>query len=106
MGAAAVFGQIKDALNTIWNVEPNKSAGVKGFLKDRFLSLAMVLGIGFLLLVTLVFDAMISAMGDHVAGRFPDGKALLQARRGVHTGVRPLGGKLEGRSVMSPSSGL
>ena len=65
-GASGVFGQLKDALNTIWNVEPKKSAGVLGFVKDRFLSMAMVLGVGFLLLVTLVFDATISAMGDYL----------------------------------------
>ena len=47
-GASGVFGQLKDALNTIWNVEPKKSAGMIGFIKDRFLSMAMVLGVGFL----------------------------------------------------------
>jgi membrane protein len=79
MGATGVFGQLKDALNTIWNVEPKNDQGVKGFIKNRFLSLAMVLGSGFLLLVTLVFDAAISAMGDYVSGRVPGGEALLQA---------------------------
>ena len=62
-GASGVFGQLKDALNTIWNVEPKKAGGIIGFIKQRFLSMAMVLGIGFLLLVSLVFDAVISAMG-------------------------------------------
>jgi membrane protein len=76
-GASGVFGQLKDALNTIWNVEPKKSAGIMGFVKDRFLSMAMVLGVGFLLLVTLVFDALISAMGDYVA-RNAGGVAIMQ----------------------------
>src|ERR1041384_7851244 len=53
-GASGVFGQLKDALNTIWNVEPKKSGGIFGMIKDRFLSVAMVLGVGFLLLVSLV----------------------------------------------------
>jgi membrane protein len=77
-GASGVFGQLKDALNTIWNVEPKKAGGIKGFIKERFLSMAMVLGIGFLLLVTLVFDAVVSAMGDYL-GRIVGGEALLYA---------------------------
>ena len=76
VGASGVFGQLKDALNTIWNVEPKKNGGVKVFLVQRFLSMAMVLGIGFLLLVTLVFDAMISAMGSYL-GRYVGGESLL-----------------------------
>jgi len=78
LGAAGVFGQLKDALNTIWNVEPKKGGGIKGFIMQRFLSMAMVLGIGFLLLVSLVFDAVISAMGPYLE-RLVGGEALLQA---------------------------
>src|SRR6185436_14853519 len=39
LGAAGVFGQLKDALNTIWNVEPKKGGGIKGFIMQRFLSM-------------------------------------------------------------------
>jgi membrane protein len=75
-GAAGVFGQLKDALNTIWEIEPRKSSGVWGFVRDRFLSLAMVLGVGFLLLVSLVLDTAVAAFGK-VAGRhLPGGEAL------------------------------
>lgn len=63
LGAAGVFGQLKDALNTIWNVEPKKSGGILTTIRQRFLSMAMVLGVGFLLLVSLVIDAAISAIG-------------------------------------------
>jgi membrane protein len=69
LGASGVFGQLKDALNTIWNVEKKKAGGIKGFVKERFLSMAMVLGIGFLLLVTLLVDAVISAMGGYLEQR-------------------------------------
>jgi membrane protein len=61
-GAAGVFGQLKDALNTIWNVEEKRKAGILDFIKQRFLSFAMVLGVGFLLLVSLVIDAALSAL--------------------------------------------
>jgi len=77
LGASGVFGQLKDALNTIWNVEPKKAGGIMGFVKQRFLSMAMVLGIGFLLLITLVFDTVIAAMGPWLE-RMMGGEALLQ----------------------------
>jgi len=76
LGASGVFGQLKDALNTIWNVEPKKTGGIMGFVTERFLSMAMVLGIGFLLLITLVFDAAISAMGPMLA-RYVGGEAVM-----------------------------
>lgn len=75
LGASGVFGQLKDALNTIWNVEKKKTSGIMGFIRERFLSMAMVLGIGFLLLVTLVLDTAIAAMGGYVS-RFVGGEAI------------------------------
>jgi membrane protein len=77
-GAAGVFGQLKEALNTIWNVEPAKKGGFMKMLKDRFLSFAMVLGTGFLLLVSLVLDAGVAAAGHFVGSRLPGGEALWQ----------------------------
>jgi membrane protein len=77
-GAAGVFGQLKDALNTIWNVEEKKSGGIMTTVRQRFLSMAMVLGVGFLLLVSLVIDAAISAMGHWISARFPGGEVLFQ----------------------------
>jgi membrane protein len=76
-GASGVFGQLKDAMNTIWNVEPKRRPGIMGFVKDRFLSMAMVFGVGFLLLVTLVLDAAISAMGGYIAPMIPGGEAVM-----------------------------
>jgi membrane protein len=75
LGAAGVFGQLKDALNTIWNVEEKKGGGILGFIRGRFLSMAMVLGIGFLLLVTLLLDAAIAAMGGRLE-RYVGGEAV------------------------------
>jgi membrane protein len=77
-GASGVFAQLNDALDTIWNVQKKKKGGILATIKDRFLSMAMVCGIGFLLLVSLVFDAAISAMGKYVGNRFPGGETLLQ----------------------------
>jgi membrane protein len=77
LGASGLFGQLKDALNTIWNVEKKPVSGIVNFIKTRFLSMAMVLGIGFLLLVSLVFDAAISALGPWLE-RLIGGEALIQ----------------------------
>ncbi|MBE7550580.1 MAG: YihY/virulence factor BrkB family protein [Anaerolineales bacterium] len=60
-GATGVFGQLQDALNTIWEVTPKPGRGVLGILKDRFISFTMVLGIGFLLTVSLVLSAGLAA---------------------------------------------
>ena len=76
IGASGLFAQLKDALNTIWNVEKRAASGIKAFIKERFLSMAMVLGIGFLLLITLVFDAAISAMGPMLE-RLVGGEAIM-----------------------------
>ncbi|HLJ75541.1 MAG TPA: YihY/virulence factor BrkB family protein [Thermoanaerobaculia bacterium] len=64
LGAAGVFGNLKDALNTIWEVPEKKGGGIMAMLKQRFLSFAMVLGVGFLLLVSLVIDAALSAVSS------------------------------------------
>jgi len=76
LGASGLFGQLKDALNTIWNVEPKKTSGIMAFIQERFLSMAMVLGIGFLLLVSLAFDAVISALGPWL-GRLIGGETVV-----------------------------
>ena len=71
-GAAGLFGQLQDALNTVWEVEPKPGQGVWGFIRERFLSLTMVLGVAFLLLVSLVISAGLAAFvqlfGDVTAG--------------------------------------
>jgi membrane protein len=76
LGASGVFGQLKDALNTIWDVKPKEGRGIMGMVKDRFLSFAMVFGVGFLLLVSLVIDTAIAAMGKYAGSHLPGGEAL------------------------------
>jgi membrane protein len=64
IGASTVFGQLKDSLNTIWEVQPKATLGWRGFVKDRLLSFGMVLVIGFLLLVSLVATTIAAMMTD------------------------------------------
>lgn len=67
-GASNVFTNLKEALNTIWNVKPTPGRGIWGFLQDRVLSFAMILGIGFLLLVSLVISALLAAISYWLNG--------------------------------------
>jgi membrane protein len=70
-GASGVFGQLQTALNTIWEVQPKPGRGVWGFIRDRFLSFAMVMGIAFLLLTSLVITAALATLGELLGG-LPD----------------------------------
>ncbi|HXG64903.1 MAG TPA: YihY/virulence factor BrkB family protein [Blastocatellia bacterium] len=70
-GASGVFGALQDGLNTIWEVQPKPGRGIWGIIKDRFLSLTMVLGVGFLLLVSLLLSAALAALGKYFEGLLP-----------------------------------
>lgn len=72
-GASGVFGQLKDALNTIWEVQPKPGRGILATIKDRFFSFTMVLGTGFLLLVSLVISAAVAALGKYLEQYLPAG---------------------------------
>jgi membrane protein len=78
-GATGVFGQLQDALNTIWGVKPRPGRGWRGILRDRFLSFTMVLGTGFLLLISLALSAGFSALGDYLGHLLSIPEAALQA---------------------------
>jgi membrane protein len=60
-GAGGVVGQLQTSLNRIWEVAPKPGQGIWGFIRQRFFSFAMVLAIGFLLLVSLVITALLSS---------------------------------------------
>ncbi len=77
VGAAGVFGQLQDALNTIWKVAPKPGRGWRGFVRDRFLSFAMVAGVCFLLLVSLIVSVMIAGMNHFLRGEMPGWPILL-----------------------------
>ena len=70
-GASGVFGQLQDALNTIWGVKAKPSLGVRRFLRSRFLSFAMVAGICFLLLVSLTIEALLKAVSQYIQSSLP-----------------------------------
>ena len=76
VGAGGVVGQLQTSLNTIWGVELKPGQGIWGLIRQRFISFAMILGIGFLLLVSLVISAVLSSL-TQVLGTFLGGTALV-----------------------------
>ena len=75
-GASGVFGQLQDALNTVWGVKAKPGLGIWGFLRARFLSFAMVAGICFLLLVSLAIEALLKGFSHYLQSVLPGGIAI------------------------------
>jgi membrane protein len=75
-GASGVFGQLQDALNTIWGVKPRSSQGIWNFLRARFLSFAMVGGVCFLLLVSLTGESLLKGLHTYLQSLLPGGHYL------------------------------
>jgi len=63
IGATSVFGELQDALDRIWRAPKRYKGGIWNLLRSRILSLGMILGIGFLLMVSLVASAALAALG-------------------------------------------
>ena len=70
VGATGLFAALQDSLNTIWGVEPKPDAGIFVMVKARVLSFVMVLGIGFLLIVSLVASVAVKAASDWLGRPF------------------------------------
>lgn len=66
-GATGVFTQLKHSLNTIWNIEPKPKREYVKFILDRLLSFAYILGIGFILIVTLVISTLVNVLSEFLA---------------------------------------
>jgi membrane protein len=79
LAASGLFGELQSALNVVWDVEARETGGFLGLLRRRFVSFAMVLGIGFLLLVSLVLSAGVSAFSKFAGQRLPGWDIALQA---------------------------
>jgi membrane protein len=75
-GASGVFGQLQEALNTIWSVKPKPGLGIKGFIRTRFLSFAMVGGVCFLLLASLTIETILRGLSDYLKNAMPGGHIL------------------------------
>lgn len=79
VGATTVFAELQSAMDRIWDVPAaQKASGIWGTLRARLLSLGFILGLGFLLAVSLVFSAGVAAFGGWATGLFPGWELLLQ----------------------------
>jgi membrane protein len=77
IGATGVFSEIQDSINMIWGLRPKPKKGWVAFLKNRFLSFSVIIGLGFLLLVSLLISALIAAFGDRLKILVPGLSSLL-----------------------------
>jgi membrane protein len=75
-GAGGVVGQLQTSLNTIWGVKTQSESGLRDFIRKRFISFAMVLGVGFLLLVSLAVSAFISGLTQFIGSLFEGVKLI------------------------------
>jgi membrane protein len=82
-GASGVFGELQSALNSIWNVEARPGASWKTILRRRFVSFAMVLGSGFLFLVSLAFHAAMAGAERWLGERLPGWAGVWSSVNGV-----------------------
>jgi membrane protein len=72
-GATGAFIQLQSALNTAWDVKPDpEQGGIRNFVTKRLLSMGMILGVGFLVLVSLALSAIVSAAGSSIERFLPE----------------------------------
>jgi membrane protein len=76
LGATSAFASLQGALNEVWNVKEKPRGPVLGFLRGRLLSFGLVLGVGFLLLVSLALSAALAALGNLMSSSLPGGATL------------------------------
>ena len=79
VGASSVFSQLQTSLNLIWNVRIKPSLGIWAIVRQRLLTFSMVVVIAFLLLVSLVMSAAVSAIGKFFSSRLPGGEGVWHA---------------------------
>lgn len=72
IGATSVFGEIQDSINSIWRVKAKPKRGWVKLLKDRLLSSSLIVGLGFLLIVSLIINGLMLALSDWLKVYFPD----------------------------------
>ncbi len=78
IGAGGVFGQLQDALNTVWGVQVKPGIGIGRIIRSRVLAFGMVLGVGFLLLVSLILSSFITYVHQLLLTLSPDTGPFLQ----------------------------
>ena len=78
VNTSGIFGEMQVALNKIWKAKP-KSGTVSRLIRARAASLGLVAALGFLLMVSLVISAALTALGDYLNSILPFGSLILSA---------------------------
>ena len=78
LGATGVFNQLKDSLNVVWEMKPQPKNGIWAFIKNRILSFGIIIVIGFILLISLVLNALVTAFTDVVFSDSVTSEVLVQ----------------------------
>lgn len=72
VGATTVFAEIQDSINQIWGLKPKPKRGWLKLLQNRFLSFSVIVGLGFLLLVSLGITTIIDSFSARLIAHFPN----------------------------------
>lgn len=72
IGATGVFAEIQESINMIWKLKAKPKRGWVKILKDRFLSASLIVGLGFLLIVTFIVNGLLLVLSDWMKSYFPD----------------------------------
>ena len=78
LGASGVFQELRSGLNTIWESEAKPATGLWGMVRERILTFGMVLSLGFVLLVSLLVSAALTAISTYFSGLLPIPAAVLE----------------------------
>ncbi|MFN8298084.1 MAG: YihY/virulence factor BrkB family protein [Chitinophagales bacterium] len=77
VGATSVFGQLRTSLNTIWDVKPRARKPIATFFLSRLFSVAMIISLAFLLLISLMLHAGLAAFTNFLERRYDHGPVIL-----------------------------
>jgi membrane protein len=77
LGATAIFAEIQDSINTIWNLKAKPKKGIWKIIRNRFLSFSVVVSLGFLLLVSLAIATVVESLSNRLRAMLPDVTVVL-----------------------------
>lgn len=72
IAATGVFAEIQDSINYIWSVKAKPKKGWLKFLMNRLLSFSLIVGLGFVLLVSLIVSTLVSLLSEKLTRKFPN----------------------------------
>lgn len=72
IGATGIFAEIQDSINYIWSLKAKPKRGIIKFLFNRLLSFSLIISLGFLLIVSLVANALMDILNERLTRYFPD----------------------------------